>query len=153
METIREAKEHLTSVMVTGKACTCPVCNQNVKVYKRPLNSMMVLALTYIYKYFKNHADKSILHVERYLKTIKEAPASLRGDFPKLRHWDLIDSKPENGFWGITTKGILFIEGEAEVASHVLTYNKTILGYTKETVKINDVIRKKFDLTEILGAF
>jgi len=139
------------------KGTFCPVCRQYVKVYTRALNSAMAEVLLIIRDYFNNVDAMNWLHVEKYMKRIPDIRAALRGDFPKLRHWGLIeqqvgvrgDGSPRVGFYRITQKGEDFIDLKIKVPSHVVLFNKEVLGFSDDEILISQV--PNFDYTEMMN--
>lgn len=149
---IQDLRDEVVKKAKSG-GCICPVCDQTVKVYKRKLTSSMAIALIEIYKYNK----KEYMHVESLLKKL-DLPASIRGDFPKLRFWGLIkpqrwdreDGSNRNGYYKITDRGIYFVEGKSNEPSHVSIFNNKLVGLSGSYVKINDcLINNKFNYKEI----
>ena len=68
----------------------------------------------------KSGKDNPWLHVEM---DFRDVSIPSRGDYAKLRYWDLIEPKPgtsdrggrTNGFWRLTNKGRAFVNGEIAV--------------------------------------
>ncbi len=140
------------------KGVECPVCGQNAKIYRRILSPSMALVLDGIYRCPDKFMEKGYLHVENYLKKLN-CPASMRGDFPKLRFWDLIVIKPEgredgsnrNGYYQITTKGENFVEGLISVPDYVLTFNNKLEGVSQNMITFQDALKgEKFDFQQIM---
>ena len=136
---------------------TCPCCGRYVKLYKRKLTSSMVKALILIYKYFKLNPE-SWLHVENYLKDQKIS-AAVRGDFPKLRYWGLLEKQIDKrddgsgrvGYYKITQKGIDFVKGKVEVPRFAYIYNQKVEQFDKEQTDVKKALGDKFDYEELIG--
>jgi hypothetical protein len=133
----------------------CKSCGQYVKVYKRKITSAMAYALILIYK--KNQKDYNYFHVEDYLKSLN-IPSTIRGDFPKLRFWGLIekitgrraDGNKRVGFYRITDKGKNFINGKVSVKKFCLIYNNKSQGFIGEDVTFKDTLKQKFDYNQLI---
>lgn len=153
METISQAKAFLRQNFEKG--CECPACGQHVKIYKRPLTSAMIHALIIISKAPTD--PEGYVHVENYLKSRADVPASVRGDMSKLRYWGLIapkdakreDGSSRNGYYKILEAGKKFIKGEISVYSHVMIYNNMFIGFYGEPKNISQIV-KKFNYKELI---
>ena len=154
-DTIAEGKAFLRENAEKGTECPC--CGQFVKIYRRKLNSAMACALVYLYKRENREADEGWIHVENYLKS-QNIPASIRGDFPKLRYWGLIeqfegqreDGSTRVGLYRITEKGELFVEGQLAVNKYILLYNQKLLGRDGDATTIQDALGDKFNYEELM---
>ena len=156
--TVSEAKDELFKELAEGKHLRCPVCEQSCKRYKRKITSAMAVALIHIYRYYRKHAPDDWLHVEEYLKGIQGLPASIRGDFPKLRYWSLIEAcegeRPDGskrvGYYRITKYGNAFVEGIISVQKHAYIYNNKLLMFSPDKTTIQEALGEKFDYTELM---
>lgn len=151
----------------------CPTCMQWAKRYRRPLTSAMAYGLVLVareqqrnskdpYRHtFTQHGmdiKGEWLHVENFLKNYPSIPASLRGDFAKLRHWGLVeqawgkrpDGSTRNGYYRVTDLGFAFVGGRVSVASHAVLYNGECQGLTGEPITIKQALGKEFDYDEIM---
>lgn len=162
--TLEEAKQILKDNWNDGIKCPC--CTQFVKLYKRKLTSSMAKALIMIYKY---HSSEQIdrapfgrfgefFHVENWLK-LQDISSSIRGDFPKLRYWGLIEQKMEDnskgrkpvpGFYRITPLGIQFVKNDAKVKKIAKLFNDTFFGLEGEEIGIFDALKDKFSYEELM---
>lgn len=149
--TIQEAKAFLRERWEKGTECPC--CTQHVQKYSRPITSAMAMALIILYKECRKggrHVDRPWIHAETMLKGA-DCPASIRGDFSKLKYWGLIYPKEEmEGYYDITVKGILFVEGKVKVESHVMLYNNKYYGTKGDYVSIKDCLKKKFNYEKLM---
>ena len=115
----------------------------------------MAYALILIHK--KQTDD--FFHVEDYLKNIPGLPSSIRGDFAKMRLWNLIEKNEElredgsnrNGLYKITQRGRNFVQGKTTVKSHVLIYDNRFLGFDGDQISIADALGEKFSYAELMG--
>lgn len=152
--TLSQVKDYLRQN--SEKGCLCPACNQHVQIYKRSITSSMGAALILLSKMAN---DNQWFHLETYLKS-SPAPASWRGDVPKLRFWGLIekregekeDGNPNDGIYRITPEGRFFVHGHHAVKGSILMYNNKKIGYPTdvEEVTIQDVLGKKFNYSELM---
>lgn len=83
-------------------------------------------------------------HVEDFFKK-ENISSSIRGDFPKLRFWGLIEPGVTDGYYRITNKGFLFVECKTKVESNVMLYNNKSYGFKGKYVDIRECLKKKFD--------
>jgi hypothetical protein len=154
--TLAEAQAWLKERQDKGEHCPC--CGQFSKIYKRKLNSAMAATLIFVNRYFAQHPEAEWLHVERYLKGIPKIPPSLRGDFPKLRYWNLLeaqsaerdDGNPRVGMYRITEKGKRFVRGKVQVPKQVILYNQGVLGFSEESLHIVEALGEHFDYDEMM---
>jgi len=144
--TLIEAKKFLRDNYKKGTICPC--CAQPVKMYRRPITSAMAVGLITLYR----EKGVELTHVEDFFKLCKELPSSIRGDFPKLRYWDIIQIVSEqDGYYKITKKGERFVKGMESVQSHVLLYNNKSYGLDGNLITINECLKNKFDLGKLLS--
>lgn len=157
--TIAEGKSYLRANFHDG--CVCPACGQTTRAYRRPITSAMCVVLFLMYRQFRNEESSTLseyIHVENLLKEA-HCSASSRGDFPKLKHWGLIDAKSynredgssRNGYYRITEKGEQFLKGEIKIASHVIIFNNKVLGFSSDTIDIHKALKNKFSYEELMG--
>jgi len=142
--------------------CTCPLCGQNVKIYRRTITAAMVVALIKMYqaycryKWSTEDRDRS-LHVEGLLKRC-DCSSGTRGDFPKLRYWGLIEKVEEdrpdgshrNGHYRLTPKGRQFILEQTMVQKYAVIYNDTLYGIEGDYVGVRDALKEKFNFDELM---
>ncbi len=149
--TIYQAKEFLRDNAVKGAECPC--CRQRVQIYARALTSGMAAGLIIFY----HNRGKGWLHAE---KTFKESSCnqSIRGDFPKLRFWGLIEAKEENreddsdrnGYYRITEKGIQFVLGHLSVPRSVFIYNNAFRGFDSLETDVKKALGVKFHYAKLM---
>jgi hypothetical protein len=151
-ESIDEAKVYLKKNWKTGVKCPC--CNQLVKRYRRKLYKSVAVCLVIFYRKYK--------HGEYHHKTelVKNSYSSTfgSGSFAMLAWWGLIKEKPKHtskdsrtsGWWKITEKGKMFVEGKIKVKSHALVYNGNLLGLDGDMVDITDCIGEDFSYNELM---
>jgi hypothetical protein len=150
-----EAKELIRKHANEG--ITCPCCNRFTKVYKRAITSSMAWALIMFYgeakKIAKNINANTIdcyIHVENFFKA-SSCPASIRGDFTKLKYWGIIAcSEQHKGCYTLTRKGVQFVFGELSIPSYVLVYDDKIYGVSESLVSIKKCLKNKFSYEKIM---
>lgn len=161
--TVREVRDQMRPLLKEGT--TCPCCLQNCQIYDRPLTSAMCYVLILIHQRTQtlehNGATNIYIHIENHLKALSDVPASIRGDFPKLRFWGLIeamegereDKNPSNGYYRITEFGKRFVDLKERVSPVVRLYNNKSLGFKKDMkpISIVDALKKKFKYNELMG--
>ncbi len=163
--TLEQAKAWLQDKYMAGAECPC--CEQYVKLYKRKLNSSMAFVLIKMYWHARTGgwSENKWLHVPSFIAEVtKEQPllaAAVRGDWAKLKHWDLIrekdgkrdDDSKRTGFYQITALGASFVLGQVRVPSHVYLFNEMKIDLpVGDTVTIEDVLEEKFDYRELMDA-
>ena len=147
MTTIQEAKDYLNNNYKEG--CKCPVCKQNVQLYKRKLNSGMARVLIAMYM----HGD-GLIHVKDHLR---EGNIKNTHDWTLLRYWKLISPAIENkggqevGLWSITEKGKQYCRGEIKVQKHVLVLINKHIGFSDEEINIQGSLGEHFDYDELMN--
>lgn len=145
-EIIQELKQE-TRTKAAEKGCECPVCGQNVKIYKRKINSILAKQLLLAFK--KHGLEWFHIRDMEYFTT----------DWAVLQHFNLIFPKPHNigdggkktsGYWRITKNGRLFCLRDHFVFSHALIFNNTRLDFAGKLVTIDDCLGEKFDYKELM---
>jgi len=163
VQTLEDAKRWLRARWEEGADCPC--CGQFVKLYKRKLNGSMAYALILIYRYFEPNYH-GWLHVPSYLNEAPipaEVSAAIRGDWAKLRFWDLLiedtrtrdDGSRRAGFWRITEHGRLFVRGLVRVPKYVYLYNKKVVQRRSPdgtSINIKEALGDKFNYSELMAA-
>lgn len=135
------------------EGCTCPLCGQYAKVYKRKINAGMAADLLRLYR-LNVHGMYNDYH--HYTKFCNKSGG---GDFAKLVYWGLIESKPHtqddkksSGYWAITQRGIDFAEGKITVIERKHIYNGEMCGESGGQVTIRDALGKNFNYSELMNA-
>lgn len=155
MITIEDGKVFLRKHMYKG--ATCPCCNQNVKVYKRKITSAMAASLQFI---ANTKQVNEWFYVHEALEKFKNRQRFV-GDFPKLRHWGLIDKDTElredgsnrTGWYKLTEKGRKFAFGLIQVPKHAIIYNQKVLKLdNSNNIYIRDCFKENFDYRELMEA-
>jgi hypothetical protein len=152
--TIAEGKSYLRQNWTKGVPCPC--CKQFVKLYPRKLTSAMAYALILIYRHHQTEGSfGAFFHVENHFKLL-DIPSSIRGDFPKLRYWGLIEQQIINNavipaYYRITALGIQFVKEVASVSKISLLYNNTFYGFEGPEITIKDALKDKFNYSELMG--
>lgn len=148
MKTLEETKSELSKQLEKGAICEC--CGQFAKLYTRSITSAMAMALiVFTNKTYEKGFDRYV-HVENFFKN-QNVPASIRGDFPKLRFWNLIKpDKEREGFYCATLEGYQFVNNEILVQSHVRIYNNKTYGFRGDLVAIQHCLKNKFDYDKLM---
>lgn len=157
MITIQEAKEYLKSTY-GQKGIKCPVCNQNVTLWKRPLSSGSARSLIILYKIDRENPGKWV-HIQQEFAQRKLNANSM--NYILLPWYGLIESKKGNddpkkkasGFWRITQSGRDFVEGRVTMPSHVYIINNTKDGQSDKYIDIRTALGKEFDYRELMAEF
>ena len=138
--TLGEARGHLNTRKMTGKATRCPCCDQTVKIYKRTitkamLNNLMQFCIAYPNK----------VHVKKLWA------GANAGDAAKLRHWGLIRQVCE-GYHVATREGVEFILGNHFVPKYVFLFNTVKIGEAGVKMSVRDVV-DGFDYDKLMRGF
>jgi hypothetical protein len=148
---VEEAKSWIKSNSNSG--CICPCCNRLVKVYKRKLNSGMAQELINLYYLSRNDEQTEFYHHTKFAKVSG-------GELSKLTHWGLVSEKENNeedkktsGFWGITEKGIRFVENKVEVEKYIYLLDAELIGYSSDTTNIVESLGNKFNYPELMESY
>lgn len=117
----------------------------------------MAVGLVTVYRY-NRHYPGQFVHLEEHMKAIRGLPPSIRGDFAKLRYWDMIegaqgernDGSRRLGLWRITGRGIAFVERQSREPKYIFIYNNKVLKFSEESIGIEDAFGNKFSYDEIM---
>jgi hypothetical protein len=148
--TIEEAKSWVNKNSDTGAICPC--CNRLVKVYKRKLNSGMTQELIALYLLSLNDTKTEYYHHTKFAKVSG-------GELSKLIHWGLVCEKENNiedkktsGFWGITEKGILFVQNKIKVEKYIYLLDAKLISISQETTSVKESLGDKFIYAELMNS-
>lgn len=145
--TLEDAQDLLRGLADDG-AC-CPMCTQNVKVYRRPLNAVVAKALVALYAECGRSSGRMALVARRRLPEV----ASQGGFLTLGHHWGLMAADLEHtGHWRITDLGERWLHGSATVPKYVRIFNGRRLGQPSgDPVSIHDALGESFDLPTLLS--
>ena len=145
--TLGEARAWLRERVDEG--ARCPLCRQWSQRYKRTIGADMVRALIKLWIAGGRDARN-----EAHLPAIY----ARGGDTAKLRYWGLIEELPEvredgghAGWWRVTEKGQAFLLGQITVPKYAKVYDGHCQRLDGKQVSVDQCIRKRFDLRELLG--
>lgn len=152
--TLDEARDQVFAALPHGGG-VCPCCDQLVRLRRQVLNVPLAKALIWLVAQYERRGG---------WRHISEAPMLQGrpggGDFAKLEHWGLIESrrntdsnKRTSGWWRPTSKGIDFVCGRVRVPKYVLTYNRDLYSLSPESVDIIDAMESKWDYEETLRGY
>lgn len=134
------------------KGYQCECCKQRVQTYSRKFNANMAYALIFMY----NNRDSGFIKVE---EEMRKSGKMRSGDFTYLRWYWLIepmqekreDGSSRNGYYRITTRGIMFVEGQLKVNERFLMFNNACQGFEGNEITIEQALGKKFNFNELMG--
>lgn len=131
-----------------GDGANCPACDRHVKIYKRCINSGMARSLVVLYR------EAGINYA--YVPDVVGARSREEG---KLAYWGLVEEektkRPDGGragWWRVTPRGKLFVTGTMRVPKYAFVYNGNVIKTEGEFVSIQDCVREKFNLAELMAA-
>lgn len=138
---------------------TCPCCDKFVKAYDRIITSSMAFGLIMFHRHATDQGQDDWTHAERLFDQLDGVPSSIRGDFPKLRYWGLleamIDERPDgskrNGHYRITPTGHDFAMGKMKVTKHALVYNDTPIHFFGEMISVHDSLQNRFSYNSLMS--
>ncbi|MBI3654138.1 MAG: hypothetical protein HY231_24160 [Acidobacteria bacterium] len=139
------------------KGIPCPLCTQLVKLYRRKLNSQMGRALILIYRHQANDSRITWLDVNAFL--LKCGINSGEANVALLRHWNLLERKPERkadgnnaGMYRITELGCRFVRGEIAVPKYIFLFNQKLYQTCDpvEQITIRQALGQRFDYAELM---
>jgi hypothetical protein len=143
--TVIQARKELHSHLHLGMRC--PVCDRFTKKYQRTITTTMAKGLLILYN--KTGCGDGFIHLAE-LFADQSDPTKFRGDFAKLRYWNLVEeSSDSKGMWRITPDGISFLREEIDVPRYVYIYNHAVDACSNERVTFNDCL-KEDDLSKLL---
>ena len=151
--TLSDAKASIFSNMNMGSKCPC--CGQTVKLYRRALQSSMVMALIALHR-----AGPDWQHLPSLLSEKIVGPTTRGGDWSKLVFWGFIEPRPEKredgsaraGWWRITDAGLAFVNGALSAPAAVYLYNQTFYGFdTRKQVTVEEALGKGFNYQELMA--
>ncbi len=142
-----EAQAEAEANIEHGSICMC--CGQHVRQYRRKLSRPMAEALTILYKH---GGITDYVHGPAVL-------GKMRGEEARLSYWGLIEElkqkRPDGGrrgYWRVTPKGELFLEGHISVPEYALVYNAQFQGLHGDPIYIKDALQNgDFDLRALMG--
>lgn len=144
--TLEEVRNWLAERVNEGALCPC--CGQNVKVYRRKLNSGMVRSLIEMYRV----GGTSFIHIPSKISARSREEG-------KLAYWGLAEEDRitrsdggRAGYWRVTEKGELFLAEATTVPKYAIVFNGECLALDGEEIFVRDAL-DKFDLAELMGLF
>ena len=138
--TLEEARGHLNTRKMTGKATRCPCCDQTVKIYKRTITKSMLHNLMQFCIAYPHEVHVKKLWV-----------GANAGDAAKLRHWGLI-KQVSTGNYVATHEGTEFVLGNHFVPTHVFLFNTEKIGESGVKMSVRDIV-DGFDYDKLMRAF
>lgn len=126
---------------------TCVACNQKVHLYRRKLNSGMASFLIGLYTLCEGNVNVSF-HYSEVIKLIG-FPAN---DYANMIHFGLIESDESKkaGYFSITLKGILFLQGKLKIPEKIFLYNQKYYGSSPKEISFIEALGKRFEMLELI---
>lgn len=135
-----------------NKGFVCDCCGSFCKRYTRIFNSNMAICLLLLYKFNVN----GFVKVEDFL--IKNGHKRC-GDFSYLVHYRFLekqggkreDGSRRNGYYRLTSLGIMFVEGKVTARKKFMILNNKFEGFEGDEVTIRQALGKKFNFDELMN--
>ena len=136
--------------VIEDKGGHFPCCDRWGKIYPRTLNKTMARSLVWLAHHSIGNDD--------WIDVPKDGPRWLirSNQLPALRWWGLIhrldtedEAQKHSGLWRATAKGIQFAQNRLEVPKKVYTYDANVIGFSDETIKIENCIAQ-FNYAEVM---
>lgn len=154
--TIAEGKQFLKDNWEKG--CKCPLCTQNVKKFRRKLNSGMarcLIAMLKVESLGRCDAD-GWMHVNHELTKLGLSATDLEAG--KLAGWGFMEARGDqgersktSGYWRLTEKGRAFARRQITVPDHVYVFNGTYYGVDGPEIDIVAALGNHFDYAEMMA--
>lgn len=146
--TLEEAQEWLEIRL--GKGAHCPCCHQFAKDYHRQVNAQLAYALVVLAANTKHGQWVHWPSLSPRYPGVDLSPS-------KLKYWDLVeehsDLRPDGGragWWRVTFRGRAFVRGTLSIPKYAIVYDTEFFGHDGPMVTIQDCLKKKFDLRELM---
>lgn len=128
----------------------CQYCGSYCKLYKRSFNSNMALALTVLYK------SNGFVHLEdemakRGFKRCGDASYLFWYGFVEKLPLKREDTSRRNGYYKITGRGMMFVEGKITAHAKFLMYNNKCEGFGGKDITIQDALGTKFNYQTLMN--
>lgn len=151
--TLKEASDWLVDHVETGAECPC--CRRFAKIYLRPINSGMALAILTM---FRAEGLRPV-----HTPTVLRGVGAASRNETMLRYWQLLEQAIEVnqvGWWRVTSKGKDWIEGRISVPRYARVWEHELLnlqetrryGESGKLVSFEEAFGSQFDLDELLSA-
>lgn len=136
------------------KGFICDCCGSFCKRYTRTFNANMAVCLILLYRFNMN----GFVKVEDFL--IKNGQKRY-GDFSYLVHYGFLekqkgkreDGSNRNGYYKLTGRAIMFVEGKIKAREKFMILNNKFEGFAGEEIDIRKALGKKFNFDELMGKF
>lgn len=162
-EAVKIVTDHVASRLHAGEAFGCPVCDTNLKIYKRGLNAGMVRGMLLLYVLQKKSSIPGGWVVISKDDMSRDMCLLLHHyEYEKLPWWGLAEKECDRndmagvkgGSWRLTTKGIDFLTKGTSVRKHVyelLSHPIKIEDEKPSYTTAKKALRKDFSLPELLA--
>lgn len=152
-----QIKKYIKRILEEKGECKCPVCKQNIQVYKRKITANSAKALIIILNNSTLNDDVgNYIHIQKLFE--KHNMRATAMDYIQLSRFGLIEKsneevegKKDSGFWRVTKLGVLFVLGKVNIPAYATVYNNRTIAYSEDKVYIWGCLKKKFIYEEILN--
>lgn len=134
-----------------GRWILCPICNQRMQRYKRPINRKMIETLYKLYK-------QNLLENGRWVSVDDIYTKGQAGDYAKMRFWGLIEPMDTRhafrnsiGYWRITNRGKLFCDGSVTITKYAIIYDNECIGFEGDQVTAAQCYGVNFNFAELMA--
>lgn len=160
MNTIEEAKRFILAGREEAKGCYCPVCEQKVKVYPRPLGTVQAIAAIVLSAHTEEDPS-AFVHVQTVFATLRvssKLKIALASGWMKIGHWDMARMKPldpeegASGMWQITDVARDFANGILALPKKAYVTNSRVLGFSEELITVEAALGYPFSYADVVTA-
>jgi len=137
LRTIKGVRDEL--IVDIRKGVRCPFCTSFLKAYRRQINKGAATSLVMLYLISKRYPEKKYFNYKqisekKYDKSGRNFINLGTDGFSTAKHWGLIEkqmnedkTKSSSGMWGITQKGIDFVEKKISIEKYKIIFDDKIL--------------------------
>ncbi len=130
----------------------CEKCGSYCKEYTRKFNSNMALCLVLLHR----HKVNGFVKVEDFLL---EHGQKRCGDFSYLVHYGFLekqkvkreDGSKKNGYYRLTGRAILFLDGKITAAEKFKIYHNTFQGFAGKDITLKEALGVKFNYETLMN--
>jgi hypothetical protein len=145
----------MTKMIPTFEHKICDRCDQDVVLHKRSVSGLDASRLIRLYNISNQNPEREFFHLREFF----QKGYNPSGDFAKLEHMHLIIKRPMDprdrskkysGYWKITDKGKLWVEGKLTIPQYTHFFDAKVYGFSGKEQSIKDRLGKKFHYGKLM---